>query len=109
LEATRHPKLIGGLRLSAGTRVSLSFSRTAAGVKIVTGSGGLGATHKGLLAAYNTETFRHPVFGNTHAWSEQHGRPYFGKVIEPLANKEMLREMRAALDDATRAIGGVAL
>lgn len=95
--------------LAAATKVSLSFSSRSAGAKITTGSGRLSAEHKGLLNVYNKETFRHPVYGNQNAWVEQQGRPYFGKVIQPLVNKEMLKEIRAALDDATRAIGGVAL
>lgn len=91
--------------LIAATRVTVSFAKRAAGAKIVTGSGGLDAAHKGLLKVYNKTSFRHPVFGNTDNWVPQKGRPYFNAGIYEALNKSLVDEIRAALDEATRAIG----
>lgn len=96
----------GRAALIAATRVSVSFARRAAGAKITTGSGKLSAEHKGLLNVYNKASFRHPVYGNKHNWVQQAGRPYFGTVIQKAMNKEIIREVRAALDDSVKAIGG---
>lgn len=87
--------------LISGTRMALSFSARSAGVRIRT------ASKKDQWApTYNKANFRHPVFGNDNAWVQQQGRPYFGKVIKPIADKEMLGAIRAAFDDAIRAMGG---
>lgn len=91
----------GRADLISGTRLGLSFSARSAGVKITTVS-----KKSAWAATYNKADFRHPVFGNDNAWVEQKGRPYFGKVIQPVVNKEMLIEIRAAFDDAVKAMGG---
>lgn len=96
----------GRSALSAGTRVAVSFARRTAGAKITTSGSRLPAAHKGLAAAYNMASFRHPVFGNKNAYVEQSGRPYFGAVIQPLFNKEIATEMTLAIDEAVTAIGG---
>ena len=95
----------GRAALIAATKVSVSFSRRAAGAKIVTGSSKLSAAHKGLLNVYNKKSFRHPVYGNKAVWVEQQGRPYFGSAITQAMNHAVVEEIWSALDDATRAIG----
>lgn len=95
----------GRAALAAATRVTVSFGRRSAGAKIITSASRLPAEHQGLLHVYNKTTFRHPVFGNRSAWVEQKGRPYFGTVIRKMIDKEMTKEVEAALDDALKAIG----
>lgn len=95
----------GRQALIAATRVSVSFGRSAAGVKITTGSSRLAAEHKGLLHVYNKKSFRHPVYGNRAVWVTQEGRPYFGSVIQKAIDREIIAEIRAALDEAVTAIG----
>lgn len=95
----------GRAALAAATRVSVSFGKRAAGTRITTSASGLPAEHKGLLNVYNKATFRHPVFGNDNNWVAQQGRPYFGAVISQMINRELTAEVRAALDEAVRAIG----
>lgn len=96
----------GRAALIAATRVSVSFGNRTAGAKIVTSSSKLSAEHKGLLNVYNKASFRHPVYGNKDNWVAQSGRPYFGSVIQQVLNKEIIREIDAALDEAIVAIGG---
>ena len=92
--------------LIAATRVSVSFGKKAAGAKITTGSSKLSAEHKGFLNVYNKKTFRHPVFGNRSVFVPQEGRPYFRASIYKVLDKALINEIRAALDEATAAIGG---
>ncbi len=91
--------------LAAATKVSVSFGKRSAGAKIVTSSRLLPDEHKGLLKVYNKESFRHPVFGQPN-WVTQKGRPYFGKPIQKAIDRELTKEIRAALDEAVKAIGG---
>lgn len=95
----------GRAALAAATKVTVSFSRRSAGARITTSASKLAGRHKGLLHVYNKESFRHPVFGDRADWVEQKGRPYFGTVITKMINREVINEIRAALDDATRKIG----
>ena len=95
------------LALAQATKVSVSFSKTAAGVKVRTSSSGLPIEQKPLLAAYNKKKMiRHPLFGDESQWFEQPGRPYFGTVIYKVMDKALAKEIRAALDEAVTAIGG---
>ncbi len=91
--------------LAQATRVTVSFAKRAAGARIVTSSSRLPDEHKGLLKVYNKTRFRHPVFGDRDFWVYQQGRPYFGEVITRMINRELINEIRNALDEATRAIG----
>lgn len=91
--------------LIAATRVTVSFAKKSAGAKITTGSSKLAAEHKGLLNVYNMKTFRHPVFGDKEQWVQQEGRPYFGAVIQKALDESLVKEVRAALDEAAFAIG----
>lgn len=100
------PEGPGRAALIAATRVSVSFGKRAAGAKITTSGSALGAAHAGLLKVYNLASFRHPVFGNTDNWVEQQGRPYFDKPIQDALDKELYKQIDAALDEAVRAIGG---
>lgn len=98
----------GRAALIAATRVTVSFSKRAAGAKVVTGSSKLPAEHKGLLNVYNKKNkFRHPVFGDRDTWVEQQGRPYFSASIYRALDRAMIREIHAALDEAVKAIGGM--
>lgn len=99
----------GRAALIAATKVSISFGKRSAGTRIVTSSSKLPAEHKGLLNVYNKTSVRHPVWGNKRVWVNQEGRPYFGKVIEKALNKEIVDEIRGALDDAMAAIGATHL
>lgn len=86
--------------LAKATGVSVSFTKAAAGARIVTRSTRLPARHKGLLNVYNMTTFRHPVFGDRETWVNQKGRPYFGAAIMSVVNREVLAEIQAAIDDS---------
>lgn len=101
------PDVTTGARaaLIRGTTSRVSFSRRAAGVKIVTSGARLPPGHEGFLKAYNKGSFRHPVFGTDH-WVEQHGRPYFGRAIEE-TRVPIQHEVGKALDDAVLQIGGI--
>lgn len=96
------------LALAQATKVRVSFSARAAGVQIATTSSGLPNEQKPLLAAYNKKKMiRHPLFGDKSQWFEQPGRPYFGAAIQKVMDKALANEIRAALDEAVTAIGGV--
>lgn len=95
----------GRAALIAATRLSVSFGKSAAGAKIVTGSSRLSAANKGLLNVYNKKTFRHPVYGNRKVFVPQQGRPYFGSAIMSVVNKEILAEIQAAIDDSLAEVG----
>jgi hypothetical protein len=92
--------------LIAATRVTVSFGKRSAGTRIVTSASKLPPEHQGLLNVYNKTTFRHPVFGNENVWADQKGRPYFGDAIQEVMGTAITNEIRAALDDAAKAIGG---
>lgn len=96
----------GRQALIDATRVSVSFGKTAAGARIVTSANRLPAEHKGLLLVYNKTQFRHPLFGDRDHWYSQQGHPYFRKGIYAVMNREVVNEIRAALDEAVVAIGG---
>lgn len=69
--------------LQAGTRVSISVaSANSAAVSLVTDPRRLPAGKRALAKAFNTERFRHPVFGHRNTWSTQPGHPYFGDTIQ---------------------------
>lgn len=85
--------------LKAGTRVSISTSRTGAGAKFVTNPSRLPAAKRSLAKAMNKAAFRHPVLGNREAWVEQAGHPYFGSTIYDHAN-EVRTSIAAAIQDA---------
>lgn len=93
--------------LIGGTRTAISFSKNRAGVRIVTYGTKLGK-RIGFLKAYNTPRFRHPTFGQ-EPWVQQQGRPYFGVVIQEIADQQMRDEMEDALRSAFRAIGAKGL
>jgi len=86
------------------TTLTLSFSKTSAGLKVTSSARRLDAEHKGFLGSYNKPRFRHPVFGSDR-WVQQTGKPYFGAAITPVADKEMIYALRDALDEACISIG----
>jgi hypothetical protein len=92
--------------LADATKVSVSFSKNAAAVKITTSAGGLAEKHKALLHVYNLSEFRHPVFGQDVVWVTEHGRPYFESAIQKVTDKNLAGQISAALDEAITAIGG---
>ena len=96
----------GRQALIDATKVSISFGKRSAGTRIVTSASKLPAEHKGLLNVYNKTAFRHPLFGNKDYWQNQRGRPYFGASIQKVMGTAITDEIRAALDDAVKAIGG---
>lgn len=96
----------GRQALIAATRATVSFGKRAAGTRIVTSANRLPAEHKGLLLVYNKTTFRHPLFGNRDYFYAQKGHPYFRKGIYEVLDREVVDEIRAALDEAVVAIGG---
>lgn len=95
----------GRAALIAATRVGVSFSKGNAGVKITTAASRLPAEHKGLLNAYNTKSFRHPVFGGD-AWVTQQGRPYFRPSILRVLDKDLVPQMEQVLEKAIKSLGG---
>jgi hypothetical protein len=92
--------------IAQGVSSKLSFAKKSAGVSIIASPKHLPALHSGFLAAYNKRSqLRHPVFGNREVWVNQTGNPYFGAVITPIANGEMMDALLLALKKAERAIG----
>ena len=96
----------GRRALIAATRTTVSFGKRSAGARIVTSASRLPSEHKGLLNVYNKTTFRHPLFGDRDHFYPQQGHPYFKAGIYAVLNREIVNEIRAALDDAVVAIGG---
>lgn len=105
----------GRQALIEATKVSVSFAKRAAGASVVTTSNRLPEPHKSLLMVYNKRNkFRHPVFAEGEnrdqwTWVEQQGRPYFADPIYKALDEALVNEVRAALDEATRAIGARAV
>lgn len=96
----------GRAALAAATRMTVSFGKRSAGTRVVTSASKLPAEHKGLLNVYAKKQFRHPLFGDKNHWYPEAGNPYFRPVIYKLIDSTIKEEIRAALDDAVRAIGG---
>lgn len=94
-----------GLRegIARGIRVSISTGARSSGVRIVSSGSGLDASRKPMVKAYNSPSFRHPVFGNANRWVTQAGRPYFGSVIARHKG-EVQQGIERALDDALAVI-----
>lgn len=92
--------------IAASTRAVVSFAKRAGGVKITTNNSKVDPAHKGIVAAYNRDKFRHPVYGNRSVFADQPGRPYFDAAIVPVMDKRMPKEMAKVIDDAVRALGG---
>lgn len=91
--------------LELATKVTVSFSARAAGVKITTSGKLLTQSDQGLVKAYNREEFRHPVFpkgSNRRLWKwvPQKAKPYFSDPIRAVLDTAMRTEIEAALDDA---------
>jgi hypothetical protein len=95
----------GRRALAAATSIAVSFTKTGAGVRVVTSSRRLSPEHVALLKTYNLKESRHPLFGNRNVWIRQKGRPYFGAAIAPEMRKELAGKMRLALADAAEKIG----
>lgn len=128
-----------GLRadIAKATRASLLAGSDKGGgtVKIVTADSRLAARHKGMAKAYNSRTFRHPVFADavngdrdsrtrgfraldasrrasgrgplkSWTWVEQRGQAnYFGRGVYG-KRRQMLARLQEAMDDVARQITG---
>lgn len=94
-----------GLRrgIAAGIAVRIVTGKRTNGVRIVAGTNRLPAGRKPMAKAYNTRSFRHPVFGNRRAWVGQAGRPYFGEVIYR-RKADVQRGVLRALDMAAQTL-----
>lgn len=94
-----------GLRqgIAAGIGVRVVTGKRTNGVRIVSSGSGLDRDHKPMVKAYNTDRFRHPVFGNRENWEPQSGRPYFGSVIAS-HRSQVQRGILRALDQAARTL-----
>ena len=91
--------------VAAATRAVVSFSPRGGGVKITASNARLDPAHKGFVAAYEKKSLRHPVFGR-NVFVDQPTRPYFGASINNALEDRGQKEMKAAIDDAVRAMGG---
>lgn len=102
-----NPDVSAGSRekVAAGMRTQLSLGKNTAGVRIIAAPNRLDAKHRGFLAAYNTSSIRHPVFGNRAVFVTQPGRPYFGSVIAKHLRKNDVKQMLHVIDDAFKSVG----
>jgi hypothetical protein len=91
--------------VAAATKATISFTPRGGGVKIVAANSRLDPEHKGFVRAYESRALRHPVFGQA-VYVDQPTRPYFGAAIHDAIDDRVQKEMKAAIDDAVRAIGG---
>ncbi len=80
--------------IARGITVSIKGGQRSAGVSIVASPKNLPARHRAMVKAYNTKTWRHPVFGRDE-WVEQSGRPFF--AISSAARDEIRRGVAAAM------------
>ncbi len=88
--------------------MAISFSARGGGAKITSTNARLDPDHKGFVAAYEKANLRHPVFGQDVVVS-QPTRPYFGASISEALGRDVDKEMKAAIDDAVKALGGRSL
>lgn len=97
------PDLTRGSReaIARQTRFVVNFTKRSAGVRFTTTAGKLGT----FIHAYNTGSFRHPVFGRRGPSYPQSGRPYFGVVLTNDRVTKLTARMSAVIDDANKAIG----
>jgi hypothetical protein len=99
----RVPGSVAREAVASGVSVKLSFGKRSAGVQLIASGKNLSPEHVGFLAAYNENQWDHPVFRRGKV--TQHGAPYFGAVIKPIADDEMLGALAAAFDKAAQSIG----
>ena len=95
--STRIPNAIG---------MSVSFSAKRGGITIKVNS--KKAPHARVLERGNdgsrSNTFRHPLFGNTEVWVDQNTRPFFFPAIKagrPELRKRISEAVRASLGKVT--------
>ena len=94
-----------GLRMgiAAGIKVKV-MTGARAGVTIVASSAQMPAGKESLVRAWESaKGWRHPVFGNTGAWTVQHGHPYFAKPI--FNQRDSVRTaVETAMEEAARSL-----
>jgi hypothetical protein len=84
--STERAKASAGRR-GAGLRTSIASATrlqvTAKGVRFVVNSARLPESQRSLPRHLDSEKgWRHPVFGDTHTWVHQKGKPYFATTIK---------------------------
>lgn len=80
-------------QISAGLRTRVTAGKTRQSVSVK--STGPRVAGYNLAAVFEKRVIRHPVFGDTNAWVEQPGRPYFNPPI-----KREYAAMRGRIADA---------
>lgn len=91
--------------IAASLRTTVSFGKRTAGVKITANNSKLDPEHKGFVAAYNSKSLRHPVYGKRDVWVQQPSRPYFGAAITDALRGQLQELMMKAVDEAVAATG----
>ena len=94
-----NPSGDGLAAIAATLKTVVSFTQASAGVKITASASRLDSAHKGLLNVYNMKSFNNPK-ANTGR-----GNPYFGAVLWRVADKQLISEMREAMQIALEGIG----
>lgn len=83
-----------------GVRIVTRDGRTG-GVAFAARDSYLAGPRKPMVKAYNSKTWRHPVFGGKRV--DQVGNPYFGNVL--VTHREAFKKaVEAALEDARKAL-----
>lgn len=68
--------------IAAGLKLQISTSQSRPGVTLRATSSAMPAGKEPMVKAWQKKaTFRHPVFGDTEAWADQQGHPYFYKPV----------------------------
>ena len=91
--------------VAAGLKVAVVAGQTRQGINIVAVSDKMPAGKAAMVKAWNSKSFRHPVFGDRSTFVSQAGRPYFGSVIASKKD-DMAQAIQLALNDALREING---
>ena len=102
----------GGGRVTVGTReaiargvaLKISTATKGGGVTVAASGRHLPTDRKAMLRAYNSDSFRHPVYGNRKRWVRQQGNPFFRSVIAE-HGVQLRIAVQKALFEAAEALG----
>ncbi len=101
-------KTDAGMRqgISDGLKVSVStVSKSRPGVRIIATKGKMPAGKAPMVRAWQRQTFRHPVFGNSAVFVDQQGHPYFDATIEAHRDK-VTQAVNEAMKQAAATLAG---
>lgn len=91
--------------IAAGVKVQISTAATHPGVRIVATKGQMPAGKAPMVRAWQRQTFRHPVFGDSAVWVNQSGHPYFDATIEAHRDK-VTKAVNDAMTQAAATLAG---